>query len=122
MTNQINGANNAKQTINGGLNNTSNSFFIISFIEDIILKITGNISLTVFISLIIIILSKVYYAAKDRLEEMNLFNVDAMNEEEKKLFYYTRRLTFINEKNQGKSAHTLANKGKYFNFICIIIF
>lgn len=88
------------------------------FIEDIIVTCFDNIPFLILFTLILWVALKIYQSAKERFEELNLFNTDCMTEEEKRLFFFTQKLTNINEKSVGKLAQTSANKG---NNILIII-
>lgn len=64
-------------------------------------------------SLVIIILFtyKLYSVFREKFEEVYLFNLESMSEEERKLFIYTRKMTIINEKEDNRK-EIQANKGK----------
>ncbi len=81
-----------------------------------------------YYTIILIILPIVYFFSiiiskiKDKYDEMNLFNPYYMTDEEKKLFTYTQKLTFINQKYNDKSVTIQANKGKIYWLILIFSF
>ena len=104
-------------TFNNTIEEPNLMWTISEVIQDITIQSINKIPFFIAFVIFYFICSKLYYMAKDRLEEMNVFNVDYMSEEEKKLFYYTRRLTFINEKNIGKATEISANKGKFFKLV-----
>lgn len=101
-------------SINSTLINNSPSIYFrfVMFAEDLIINIISNFHILIILTLFIYAIGKIYASSKERFEELNLFNIDKMSEEEKKLYYFTRKLTYINEKNSGKFAESAANQGK----------
>lgn len=96
---------------NANSNNEHSYNLFTLLISEVFSKIYSSTPHFILIVILITIVTRVYLAAKERFEELNLFNVDSMNEEEKKLYYFTNKLTFINSK-QMRAWEVHANKGK----------
>lgn len=77
----------------------------------ILVKIFTNLPWIIILSVIVYGILKIYLRTKEILEEYDLFNFEKMSLEEKKLVFFTKRLTYINMTNPAK-ADFLANKGK----------
>lgn len=86
--------------------------YIIWNIKFILSTITSNFPLLILTTLFIIIVSRFYYSTKEKYDEMNLFNSELMSEEERKLYFFTKRLTTINEKSY-KKPEVFVNKGMF---------
>lgn len=116
ITNSSSILNNSSTTnvVNDSFNNNSNndhSYNLFTLlITEVFSKIYSSTPHFILIVILITIITRVYLAAKERFDELNLFNVDSMNEEEKKLYYFTNKLTFINSK-QMRAWEVHANKG-----------
>jgi hypothetical protein len=84
----------------------------LSLIDSIIYTVYSNFTLILILSTLVYFLIKILKSAIAKYEEMNLFNINNMTEEEKKLHYFTQKLTNINQRYFDKAASIQANKGK----------
>ena len=91
----------------------------LNFIDSILYTIYSNFTLILILSTLVYILVKILKSAIAKYDEMNLFNVSNMTEEERKLHYFTQKLTNINQKNFDKAASIQANKGKLISIIIL---
>ena len=64
----------------------------------------------IILAITLIFIYKLYSMFKEKFDEVYLFNLESMSEEERKLFIYTRKMTNINEKSDQKP-DLQANKG-----------
>ena len=65
--------------------------------EYYLFKFLSNLPLILILVFITVLLFKFYISAREKMEELSLFNIDLMTPEEKKMYYFTRKNTIINE-------------------------
>lgn len=85
--------------------------YILVLSKSFIRSIFSNSLWIILFTALLVAFTMIYYLIRERFEEMNLFNLDLMSEEDRKMFIYTRKLTNINEKFSNK-APSMANTGK----------
>lgn len=86
--------------------------FPINIFIDILNKIKSNLTLFFIFLPIFYVIYNIFKTIKLKYDELNLFNVYLMSDEERKLYVFTQKLTNINQKFADNSIETRVNKGK----------
>lgn len=99
-------------------------FFPINIIVSIAYKIKSNLTLFFIFLPILYVIYNIFKTIKLKYDELNLFNVYLMSDEERKLYVFTQKLTSINQKFADNSIEIRVNKGKiiyiFMNFYKIV--
>lgn len=82
-------------------------------LEHTIIKLGSNFPFIFIVLSVVYACYTIYTKSKEHFEEKNVFDIDRMSVEERKLLLYTRELTNIN-KTRPEDTVTLANRSKYF--------
>jgi len=85
----------------------------INILISILLKLKSNLTFLFIFIPIVYALYNIFKNIKLKYDELNLFNVYLMSDEERKLYVFTQKLTSINQKFYDNSIESRVNKGKY---------